>query len=261
MTFVGNIDIAQIVLYAFWAFFIGLVIYLQRETMREGYPMESETSGKPEMIGPFSLPAPKTFRLPHGHGDVTYPNPEKDAREITDRKFAMRPTEKWSGSAFEPTGDPMVDGVGPAAWAERADHAEMTLHGAPKIVPMRVDNEWAIATGDRDIRGWPVMGCDMEQGGTIADVWIDRSESLIRYVEITLADGGSVLCPMTCILIKLEADGRKYCYVDSIASAHFAKVPKLKNPEQVTMLEEEKVMAFYAGGKLYATPDRVEPWL
>lgn len=258
MTIIGDFDIAQLCLYAFWAFFFGLVIYLQRETMREGYPMESEHTGKPAMFGLFGLPEPKTFHLPHGHGDVLAPNPEKDAREITDRKFAMRPTEKWSGSPFEPTGDPMVDGVGPAAWAERADHCEMTLHGAIKIVPMRADNEWSISEGDLDIRGCTVVGCDGATAGTVKDVWIDRAESIIRYVEITLADGRNVLAPMTCVLVPIAS---KTLRVDSITAAQFANVPGLKSDQQITMLEEERVMAYYAGGKLYATPERAEPWL
>lgn len=35
------IDGAQIVLWAFWFFFFGLVVYLRREDKREGYPLES----------------------------------------------------------------------------------------------------------------------------------------------------------------------------------------------------------------------------
>jgi photosynthetic reaction center H subunit len=38
-------------------------------------------------------------------------------------------------------------------------------------------------------------------------------------------------------------------------------VPTTKHPEQITLLEEEKVMAYYGGGTLYATPDRQEPIL
>ena len=34
------IDIAQVVLYLFWIFFFGLIIYLHREGKREGYPPE-----------------------------------------------------------------------------------------------------------------------------------------------------------------------------------------------------------------------------
>ena len=35
------VDVAQIVLYMFWAFFAGLIIYLIRENKREGYPLET----------------------------------------------------------------------------------------------------------------------------------------------------------------------------------------------------------------------------
>ena len=40
------IDVAQILLYAFWIFFAGLLIYLRREDKREGYPLESERSAR-----------------------------------------------------------------------------------------------------------------------------------------------------------------------------------------------------------------------
>jgi photosynthetic reaction center H subunit len=49
--------------------------------------------------------------------------------------------------------------------------------------------------------------------------------------------------------------------VKSILSTQFAHVPTTKHPEQITLLEEEKVMAYYGGGTLYATPDRQEPLL
>jgi photosynthetic reaction center H subunit len=47
--------------------------------------------------------------------------------------------------------------------------------------------------------------------------------------------------------------------VRSILAAQFAQVPGLKNPEQVTLLEEEKIMAYFGGGTLYADPGRQEP--
>ena len=37
----GYVDVAQLLLYAFWIFFAGLIYYLARESHREGYPMES----------------------------------------------------------------------------------------------------------------------------------------------------------------------------------------------------------------------------
>ena len=38
----GYIDVAQLVLYAFWIFFAGLIFYLRREDKREGYPLVFE---------------------------------------------------------------------------------------------------------------------------------------------------------------------------------------------------------------------------
>ncbi len=41
----------------------------------------------------------------------------------------------------------------------------------------------------------------------------------------------------------------------------FVNVPTTKDPDRVTMLEEEKVVGYYGGGTLYATPERAEPLL
>ena len=49
--------------------------------------------------------------------------------------------------------------------------------------------------------------------------------------------------------------------VKSILSTQFDAVPTTKNPEQVTLLEEDKIMGYYAGGRLYATAERQEPLL
>jgi hypothetical protein len=41
-----HIDVAQIVLYAFFLFFTGLVIHLLRESKREGFPLVPERGEK-----------------------------------------------------------------------------------------------------------------------------------------------------------------------------------------------------------------------
>jgi len=53
------IDVAQVMLYLFWIFFGSLVIYLNRESKREGYPLDSGNPNDPD-IGLVSMPAPKT---------------------------------------------------------------------------------------------------------------------------------------------------------------------------------------------------------
>jgi photosynthetic reaction center H subunit len=49
--------------------------------------------------------------------------------------------------------------------------------------------------------------------------------------------------------------------VRSIFGKHFANVPKHASPNQVTMLEEDKISGYYAGGTLYASEARQEPQL
>ena len=41
----GSLDIAELTFYLFFMFFIGLVWYLNRESRREGYPLEHDISG------------------------------------------------------------------------------------------------------------------------------------------------------------------------------------------------------------------------
>jgi len=59
-----------------------------------------------------------------------------------------------------------------------------------------------------------------------------------------------------------KIDGaRRYVRVRSILGSQFSTVPSIANPDQVTRLEEDQIMAYYAGGTLYATAARAEPIL
>jgi photosynthetic reaction center H subunit len=249
------IDVAQIVLYVFWIFFFGLLVYLRREDKREGYPLESDRTDHTDRIqvqGFPRMPPPKTFKLAHG-GEVTVPRPEV-AREL-----AATPAEPWPGAPLEPTGNPMVDGVGPAAYARRADTPDVTFEGHPRIVPMRVAPEFTVQSRDPDPRGMPVLGGDGAQAGVVSDLWVDRGEPQIRYVEVALAPSGRhVLVPIG--FVRFDKFGR--CVrVRSILAAQFKSVPDLASPDQVTLLEEDRISAYFAGGTLYAEPSRLGPAL
>ena len=74
VNFFGNFDLASLSIWLFWGFFALLIVYLQTENMREGYPLETEDGLAAPNQGPFPVPKPKTFRLPHGQGDVTVPS-------------------------------------------------------------------------------------------------------------------------------------------------------------------------------------------
>ena len=93
--------------------------------------------------------------------------------------------------------------------------------------------------------------------GTVKDVWIDRAEWMIRYLEVSLdGTGQSVMLPMTMSLVNKS---KRQVAVDAITAAQFAAVPKTSNPDQITFYEEERVVAYYGGGYLYAVPSRSEP--
>lgn len=256
----GNItsyfDVAQIVLYGFWLFFIGLIYYLRQEDKREGYPLESdwtERSSRVVLQGFPAMPSPKTFLLPHG-GTVSAPRRETGGREIL-----AEPREAWPGAPLQPSGDPMLDGVGPASWVQRADEPDLTFEGEAKIVPLRVAGDFSLESRDPDPRGMAVVGADGIAAGTVTDVWVDRSEVIARYYELALEDSGRrVLLPVNFASVER---GRREVRVRALLSGHFATVPALRNPDTITLLEEEKICAYYAGGTLYATPDRFGPLL
>lgn len=251
---IGYIDVAQVTLYAFWVFFGCLILYLRREDKREGYPLESERSGSITVRGFPVAPDPKTFRLPHG-GTVTVPR-GPDTREIR-----AAPVADWPGAPLEPTGNPMLDGVGPASYAQRADVPDMTIDGLPAIVPMRVATECSVDPEDPDPRGMAVIGADHARAGTVADAWIDRTEPQIRYLEVEVPiSGGTKRVLLPFMMARINRNLREIS-VKAILASQFADVPALANPTQVTKLEEDRITAYYAGGLLYATPGRAESWL
>jgi photosynthetic reaction center H subunit len=201
-----------------------------------------------------AIPEPKTYRLAHGG---TYDAPSGRVDEIA---IAAEPSTAYSGAPLEPTGDPMRDAVGPAAYAKRSTEPDLTLDGQPRIVPMRVATEFSIAAQDPDPRGMPVYGADDTLGGTVSDVWVDRSEPQIRYLEVeTRGDAPKrVLVPIVfCRIDRL----RREVVVDAITGEQFGGVPTTANPDLVSLREEDQISAYYGGGTLYATPERLGPIL
>lgn len=252
----GYIDVAQVTIWLFWLFFAGLIIYLRREDRREGYPLESDTH--PGRLLPASLifyPSPKTFRLASG-AKVSVPDGRADSRVL-----AARPTAPWPGAPLTPTGDnPMLDSIGPGSWAERADMPEMTYDNHLKIVPVRVASGYSVSHGG-DPRGYDVIGADHKVAGKIFDLWIDRSEALIRYFEVELTSGRHVLLPVNFCVVKAGGarKGIGAAIVQALLAHQFEDVPTTRTPDSVTRLEEEKICAYYGAGTLYATPLRAEP--
>ena len=248
----GYIDVAQIALYVFWLFFAGLVFYLRREDKREGYPLVTEKPG--EYLQGFPImPPPKAFLLRDGSKILA---PRLDGEQ--EPPFDAQAIAGFPGAPMQPIGNAMLSGAGPAASALRADIPErMQETSDNRIAPLRVATDHFLDDESPDPRGKDVIGADGVVGGVVSDLWIDRGETTIRYVEVTLAAGASVLVPMP--LAKVDTGGR--VFVKSALSSQFADAPTLAHPDQITLREEDRIQAYFASGQHYAEPSRMEPLL
>lgn len=255
-TYLTSIDYATVSIYAFWIFFAGLVLYLNRESKREGYPLVTPGKPKQNLVGGFpGMPEPKTFLLANG---TTVQAP----RIETERQIAMIPMDTSAGSPMIPTGDPMVDGVGPAAYVMRGMHPAV-LHddGTPAIVPLRLAPEFNVDSKDPDPRGFAVVDADGVVAGRCVDVWLDKSEMIFRYIEVAVGtDMGERTMMIPVPLIRVDGEARKV-KVRTLLAKHFAKAPMLSYRDSITLREEDMVSAYCAGGQLYAKPERSEPYL
>jgi photosynthetic reaction center H subunit len=248
----GYVDLAQIILYLFWIFFAGIIFYLVLENHREGYPMESENPRSAIVTG-WPIPSPKTFKMASGN-DVTVPDLMRGEPPQNNRRDGNS-----YGNPYDPVGDPMTVGVGPGSYAMRANVPDRDMHGLPVIRPLRVLNGFGSSSRDTDPRGLSVMGADGRVAGKVTDVWVDTCEMMFRYLEVATSSTGAsrtVLLPVPFARIKREG-----VFVRSIYAAQFANVPVTQNADQVTLLEEDKISAYYGGGTLYADPMRSEPIL
>lgn len=248
---VGSIDGAELAFYAFVLFFIALIFWLRREDRREGYPLEDELTGAIETVGgPLYAASTKSFLLPFGKGTVTAPTQGREAVNI-----AAKRRENFGGAPYSPTGNPLADGIGPAAYADRAKWPDIDAHGKPRIVPLSSDGSISVASASIDPRGLKVIAADGKVAGTVTDLWVDRAEHMIRYLAVA-TDKGTVLAPMAMALVR-----RDHVSIDAINAADFAGAPVPAAATEITRYEEERVIGYFGGGYLYANADRQEPWL
>jgi photosynthetic reaction center H subunit len=210
------IDVAQVAFYIFLLFFIGLVIYLTLESKREGFPLETERFGQVRREeGILGMPRPVTYKTEFGK---TYTAPVPTPPEV--ERIAAEPAHPWNGAPMQPTGNPMLAGVGPGSYAQRADHVDYDLEGHARIRPLRLLPDFGLSSKDRNPIGMEVVGADGEVAGVVADAWIDHMEVTIRYLEVKLGSGKTVLLPMNFCRI-----GKQDIAVQSILSTQFAQVP------------------------------------
>lgn len=261
------LDVAQVVLYVFWIFFLLLVLYLNRESKREGYPLRSGKNGDQPVDLLLGVPEPKVYKLYHG-GETHLPSGKSD----DDRPLAAS-SGRVEGDPIIPTEDCLTHGIGAAAWVEREDEPDQLLHGGPRIKPMStLSDEYYVANHSVDPRGLSVHTCEGTAVGTIEDIWLDCMEMMPRYYTVALNSGAQVLLPVMLSTIRKSTrpptkgslmtrltERKRYVDIASLYAHQMQDVPRLSNPGQITLREEDQITAYYGGGQLHASPDRAEP--
>lgn len=240
----SQIDVTQLVTALFFLFFAGLVFYLRREDKREGYPLEDPGPGKQPLVGFPLPPPPKQYNLLNG-GTAEMPHHYSPSEVRAREQFGI------AGDALVPTGDPLLDGIGPAAYALRKDEPMYAREGMIQMLPLRELPAWRVAEGDPDPRGMTVIGADGAVAGIVRDIWIDRSVKILRYIEVEVTTGSP---PRRALLPIYYADVRRRrneIRVRALLARQFADVPELREPNRITAREEDRINAFFSGGFFY----------
>jgi photosynthetic reaction center H subunit len=179
-----------------------------------------------------------------------------------------RPVDSNFGGPLEPIGNPLTAGIGPGAWADRADRPDLTIKGAARIVPMRVATDFHVAKEDPDPRGLEVKGMDGAVAGRVVDLWVDRSEPGLRYIEMELTAGGRRLVPVPFLKVPRpegflpfmsRGPAASHVQVHVLKGADFAGIPQTRLADTVTLLEEDKISAYFGAGSLYNSDLRFGP--
>ncbi len=179
-----------------------------------------------------------------------------------------KPVDSGWGAPLEPIGNPLSAGIGPGAWAQRADRPDLTIKGAHRIVPMRVATDFFVAHEDPDPRGLDVKGMDGVVGGKVVELWVDRSEPCLRYLEVEVAEGTRRLFPVPFMRMPRPSSwipfvsvgpSATHVQIDVLKAADFAGIPATKHADIVTLLEEDKISAYFGAGSMYNSDLRFGP--
>jgi photosynthetic reaction center H subunit len=134
---------------------------------------------------------------------------------------------------------------------------------------MRVATDFFVAHEDPDPRGLDVKGMDGAVGGKVVELWVDRSEPCLRYLEIEVTGASGVrLVPVPFMRIPRAKNwmpfmtagpSASHVQIDVLKAGDFAGIPQTKTADLVTLLEEDMICAYFGAGSLYNSELRYGP--
>jgi len=65
----------------------------------------------------------------------------------------------------------------------------MADHDMDRVVPLGQLDDFTVADGDPDVRGWEVLGADGRKVGEVDELLVDTSAMKVRYLDVDVDDG------------------------------------------------------------------------
>ena len=295
----ASIDLVEILFTLFWVFFIGLVYYLQREMKREGYPLVSDRSENITVQGFPPIPPPKEFRLEGGRtvqaprGEApdeafsaepagSHPGAPLNATgdpllaRVGPGSWAQRPDIPEKTLDGEPRIVPMRSNP-----SLHVDSKDIDPRGMPVVA---ADGEQVGTVSDLwiDLAEPQIYFLEVEAAGgaavetvaaaTVSDTPAGGAAAGELFGETAGAETGQassepaigsaggragIMVPFGFADIDKRAGNIR---VNALYGHQFANVPRLRSPDRITLLEEDKIMGYFGGGLLMADDKRAEPY-
>jgi uncharacterized protein (TIGR02271 family) len=99
-----------------------------------------------------------------------------------------------------------------------------------RVVPLDELNDFKVADGDPDVRGWDVVSSDGRKVGEVDQLLVDRSAMKVRYLDVDLddelaGDDRHVLVPIG--YARLDRDDNRVM-VDTVSSSDLVALPEYR---------------------------------
>lgn len=98
-----------------------------------------------------------------------------------------------------------------------------------RVVPLDQLDDFKVAEGDPDVRGWEVRAADGRRIGEVDNLLVDTAAMKVRYLDVDLegdvvAEGGDrhILVPIGYARLDESAD---HVFVDTLTSSDLATMP------------------------------------
>jgi photosynthetic reaction center H subunit len=158
--------------------------------------------------------------------------PKYEGGEVTrERETTLRATLQAAIPAGEFYDHPHFDETrfyGDYRSAERSllQRRDSAVEEAPRFTRLKNLDDFQVAPGSPDIRGWKVVGAEGEKVGTVEDFLVDTTAQKVRYLELDIeaagAAAGRTLLPVGLAIVDRED---KIVFVPEIGAATIGRLP------------------------------------